>query len=88
VVARVQVEEEGNQRPLEARSLSDVAHESAPADLRRAFRIEKSEPRADDNVILRVVDLRRFAPRAQHGIGCGIMALWNFIVRRVRDGKE
>ena len=52
MVSRVQVEEEGNQRAFEARPLSGVTHESAPADLRRAFRIEKSEPRADDDVIL------------------------------------
>ena len=79
VLARVQIEHELDERPLQPRARAGKANEPAPAQLRRALQIEELQLRSERDVIERVFQLRLFSPTANNRIVARV-----FPYRRVR----
>ena len=88
MLARVQVEHEIDQCAFELRACTGKTNETAPAQFRRPFEIEKIQSCAESNVIGNIGQLRLLAPTADDTICAGILANWNTRMRKIWNIQE
>src|SRR5207302_8598069 len=84
VLARMQIEHEINQRPLEFRTRAGKTNESAPAQLRRALQVEDLQFLAERNVIEHFPgQLRLLPPLANDFVRARVFSERHALVRNV-----
>src|SRR5437764_12826754 len=88
MLARVEIEHELDQRPLQPRPGAGETNKSAPAQLRRALQIEQLQLCSQRDVILRFFQLRLLAPTPDYRIFTRIFSYRHCLIRQIRNPEE
>ena len=89
VLARVQVEHELDQRPMQSRQIALENGEAAAGDFRRGGEIEHAETLADRLMVARLeAELARLADAPDLGVGGLVGAFGHVVVQQVRNAVQ